>query len=49
MKSEDDCAYPKCRNESILTWLGTPICGKHWEWVCTVPKEKALEKLKKKR
>jgi len=38
------CAFPKCRNDDILTWLTKPLCQKHWEYVCDHRKE-AEEKL----
>lgn len=45
---DDKCEHPRCKNESVLTWLNVPLCEKHWQWVCKVPKEVALKKLKRR-
>lgn len=39
------CIYPKCKSEDVLTWLGKPLCQKHWEWVCSVDRVQAIAKL----
>lgn len=38
------CAFPKCHNEDILTWLTKPLCQKHWDFVCE-HREEAEKKL----
>ncbi len=31
----DRCAFVTCHNGSEYTWLGLPICQRHWEKICT--------------
>ena len=28
------CATPHCRYESVLIYLGTPLCERHWSTLC---------------
>ena len=30
----DQCAWKRCKQEAVLTWLDRPLCQKHWETVC---------------
>ena len=31
------CAWPRCRNtELALSWLGQPLCHRHWSAVCEI-------------
>jgi hypothetical protein len=34
------CAWPRCRSTEIeLTFLGRPLCPKHWERLCQMQDE----------
>ena len=39
------CSFENCKQENTLVWLGKPLCGKHWIWVCD-HKEKAYKVFK---
>ena len=28
------CAFPRCSAEIHLTWLGYPLCQRHWNQIC---------------
>jgi len=30
----DVCGVPRCHYPAVLTHLGKPLCGKHWEALC---------------
>lgn len=30
----DPCACPRCRRPEAYTWLGLPLCERHWLAVC---------------
>jgi len=42
------CAFPHCRNQSDLIWLGVGVCSTHFAWVCNTTHEKAWKKLQVK-
>jgi hypothetical protein len=39
------CAFPHCRDESSVIWLGAGVCQRHLEWITQNPLKKAYAKL----
>ena len=39
------CAFPSCRRESDLIWLGVGLCSHHNEWKNNNTLERAYKKL----
>lgn len=44
MRARDRCAWVRCRtSETSLTYLGKPLCRKHWEEFCRIMDERGRE------
>ena len=41
----DMCAFPHCRQESTVIWLGVGLCSHHNEWKNNNTLERAYKKL----
>lgn len=44
-KQVDYCAFPCCRQESDVIWLGVGLCSHHNEWKNNTTLKKAYNKL----
>jgi hypothetical protein len=39
------CAFPHCRDESSVIWLGAGVCQRHFQWVTEHSLQQAYKKL----
>jgi len=42
-KNDDQCAEKRCKRDATLTYLGKPLCQKHWQAFCDKQDKKEME------